>query len=107
MGNKSKVASKDVEKSHGEEEEQQKEENEEDMDALRALLENLLKLSFDQEQVMQQLKSIDINNPLDSSTVPDVSAGAGPLGRSLMPMTFSLETAGLWITRLALPVKPE
>jgi len=30
MGNKSKVASKDVEKSHGEEEEQQKEENEEE-----------------------------------------------------------------------------
>jgi hypothetical protein len=44
-------------------EEMQQEENEEDMDALRALLENLLKLSFDQEQVMQQLKSTDINNP--------------------------------------------
>ncbi len=39
------------------------EENEEDMDALRALLENLLRMSFNQEQVMQQLKSVDINNP--------------------------------------------
>ncbi len=43
--------------------EMEKEENEEDMDALRALLENLLRLSFDQEQVMQQLKTIDVNNP--------------------------------------------
>ena len=41
----------------------QAEENEEDMDALRALLENLLRLSFDQEQVMQSLKTTDINNP--------------------------------------------
>lgn len=40
-----------------------KEENEEDMNALRALLENLLRLSFNQEQVMQSLKTIDINNP--------------------------------------------
>ncbi|MBL0030709.1 MAG: hypothetical protein IPP27_00540 [Bacteroidetes bacterium] len=43
--------------------EMEEEENEEDMDALRALLENLLRLSFNQEQLMQQLKSIDINNP--------------------------------------------
>ncbi len=40
-----------------------KEENEEDMNALRALLENLLRLSFDQEGVMQNLKTTDINNP--------------------------------------------
>ena len=40
-----------------------KEENEEDMNALRALLENLLRLSFDEESVMQNLKTIDINNP--------------------------------------------
>ncbi len=39
------------------------EENEEDMNALRALLENLLRLSFNQEQIMQDLKTIDINNP--------------------------------------------
>jgi hypothetical protein len=39
------------------------EENEEDMNALRALLENLLRLSFDQEAVMQKLKTTDINNP--------------------------------------------
>lgn len=43
--------------------EMEQEENEEDMDALRALLENLLRLSFNQEQLMQQLKTIDINNP--------------------------------------------
>ncbi len=41
----------------------EQEENEEDMDALRALLENLLHLSFDQEQVIQKLKTTDINNP--------------------------------------------
>jgi hypothetical protein len=39
------------------------EQQEEDMNALRALLENLLKLSFDQEKLMQDLKTIDINNP--------------------------------------------
>ena len=44
-------------------EQMEKEENEEDMNALRALLENLLRLSFDQEGVMQNLKTIDINNP--------------------------------------------
>jgi hypothetical protein len=43
--------------------EMEKQENEEDMDALRALLENLLRLSFEQEQVMQSLKTTDINNP--------------------------------------------
>jgi len=36
---------------------------EEDMDALRALLENLLHLSFDQESLMEDLKSMDVNNP--------------------------------------------
>jgi hypothetical protein len=41
----------------------EEEQQEEDMNALRALLENLLHLSFDQEQVMQELKSIDVNNP--------------------------------------------
>ena len=41
----------------------QQEQQEEDMNALRALLENLLKLSFDQERLMQDLKTIDINNP--------------------------------------------
>jgi hypothetical protein len=44
-------------------EQMEQEENEVDMNALRALLENLLRLSFDQEQLMQNLKSIDINNP--------------------------------------------
>ena len=33
------------------------------MASLRALLENLLKLSFDQEKLMQDLKTMDINNP--------------------------------------------
>ncbi len=44
-------------------EQMEQEENEEDMNALRALLENLLRLSFEQEGVMQNLKTIDINNP--------------------------------------------
>ncbi len=39
------------------------EEQEEDMDALRALLENLLHLSFDQEKLMEDLKTMDVNNP--------------------------------------------
>lgn len=41
----------------------QQEQQEEDMNALRALLENLLRLSFDQEKLMQDLRTIDINNP--------------------------------------------
>ena len=44
-------------------EQMEQEQNEEDMNALRALLENLLHLSFDQEAVMQSLKTTDINNP--------------------------------------------
>lgn len=39
------------------------EQQEEDMDALRALLENLLHLSFDQEKLMEDLRTMDINNP--------------------------------------------
>ncbi len=35
----------------------------EDMDALRALLENIIQLSFDQEEVMAELKVIDNNDP--------------------------------------------
>ncbi|HRH65565.1 MAG TPA: DUF4175 domain-containing protein [Bacteroidia bacterium] len=41
----------------------EQEQAEEDMQALRALLENLLRLSFDQEKLMQDLKTMDINNP--------------------------------------------
>lgn len=41
----------------------QQEQQEEDMQALRALLENLLRLSFDQENLMQTLRTMDINNP--------------------------------------------
>lgn len=41
----------------------QQQQEEEDMNALRALLENLLRLSFDQEKLMQDLRSMDINNP--------------------------------------------
>ena len=41
----------------------EQEQAEEDMDALRALLENLLRMSFDQEQLMTDLKGMDINNP--------------------------------------------
>jgi hypothetical protein len=42
---------------------QEQEQNEEDMQALRALLENLLRFSFDQENLMERLKTVDINNP--------------------------------------------
>jgi hypothetical protein len=38
-------------------------EQEEDMNALRTLLENLLKLSFNQEQLIKDVKTTDINNP--------------------------------------------
>lgn len=42
---------------------QQQEQNEEDEQALRALLENLLRFSFNQEKLMQDLKTMDVNNP--------------------------------------------
>lgn len=42
---------------------QQQQQNEEDEQALRALLENLLRFSFDQEKLMEDLKTIDVNNP--------------------------------------------
>ena len=41
----------------------EQEQAEEDMNALRALLENLLHLSFDQEKLMEDLKTMDVNNP--------------------------------------------
>jgi hypothetical protein len=41
----------------------QHEQAEEDEAALRALLENLLRLSFDQENLMTDLKAMDVNNP--------------------------------------------
>ena len=44
-------------------EENQAEQSEEDMDALRGILENLVKLSFDQEELMFNLKSTDRNDP--------------------------------------------
>ncbi len=44
-------------------EKMQQEQQEEDENALRALLENLLRLSFDQEKVMEDLKTMDVNNP--------------------------------------------
>jgi len=44
-------------------EEMEQEQHEEDEAALRALLENLLRLSFDQEKLMQDLRTIDVNNP--------------------------------------------
>lgn len=42
----------------------QQEEPEEDMQALRQILENLLHLSFSQEELMQRLSKIKINDPL-------------------------------------------
>lgn len=44
-------------------EQQEQESAEEDMNALRALLENLIRFSFNQEGLMQELKTIDVNNP--------------------------------------------
>jgi hypothetical protein len=41
----------------------QSEENEEDIDALREILENLIQLSFDQEALMKQVNSTPTNNP--------------------------------------------
>ena len=43
--------------------EMQKEENEEDINALREILENLIQLSFDQEGLMKQLNNTQTNNP--------------------------------------------
>ncbi|MBK9402166.1 MAG: DUF4175 domain-containing protein [Bacteroidetes bacterium] len=43
--------------------EKEEEQNEEDMQAMRALLENLLRFSFDQEKLLEEAKGIDINNP--------------------------------------------
>lgn len=43
--------------------EAEEEKAEEDMNALRALLENLIHFSFDQEKLMTDLKGIDVNNP--------------------------------------------
>ncbi|MDQ3051530.1 MAG: DUF4175 domain-containing protein [Bacteroidota bacterium] len=42
---------------------QDEEQAEEDMQALRALLENLIRFSLNQEGLMEELKSIDVNNP--------------------------------------------
>ncbi len=42
---------------------QEMEQAEEDLNALRALLENLIRFSFDQEALMQELKTADVNNP--------------------------------------------
>ncbi len=39
------------------------EQQEEDLNSLRALLENLIHFSFDQEALMQELKTMDVNNP--------------------------------------------
>jgi hypothetical protein len=44
-------------------EQAEQEQAEEDMASLRYLLENLLRFSFDQEALMQELKTADVNNP--------------------------------------------
>jgi hypothetical protein len=41
----------------------QQEQQEEDMDALRQLLENILHLSFEQEKVMEQVKTTNVRDP--------------------------------------------
>lgn len=57
---KMKQLAQDIRK---EQSQQQQEQQEEDMQALRALLENLLRFSFDQEKLMESLRSVDVNNP--------------------------------------------
>ena len=52
-----------AEKMQQQQEKNEEEQQEEDMDALRALLENLLRLSFDQEGLMEQMKTMSTNNP--------------------------------------------
>ncbi len=42
---------------------QEMEQAEEDLNALRTLLENLIRFSFDQEALMTELKTADVNNP--------------------------------------------
>ena len=42
---------------------QEQESQEEDMEALRALLENIITLSFDEEQLMSDIQAIDKNDP--------------------------------------------
>ncbi len=49
--------------------EQEQEQMEEDMQALRQLLDNLLKLSFDQEELMADMKKVNINDPAYVSLV--------------------------------------
>ncbi len=44
-------------------EDSEQQQAEEDMNALRAILENLIRLSFNQEQLMMDVKTTDINNP--------------------------------------------
>jgi hypothetical protein len=44
-------------------EQEEMEQQEEDMASLRYLLENLIQFSFDQEALMQELKTMDVNNP--------------------------------------------
>lgn len=42
---------------------QEEEQQEEDLQALRILLENLIRFSLDQEALMEDLKTMDVNNP--------------------------------------------
>lgn len=52
-----------AQKMQQQQQQQEMEQQEEDLNALRALLENLIRFSFDQESLMQDLKTMDINNP--------------------------------------------
>ncbi|MBK7969341.1 MAG: DUF4175 domain-containing protein [Bacteroidetes bacterium] len=51
------------EKMKQQQEQAEEESAEEDMNALRALLENLIRFSFNQESLMEELKTMDVNNP--------------------------------------------
>ncbi len=51
------------EKMQQEQQQAEMEQQEEDLNSLRILLENLIHFSFDQEALMQDLKTMDVNNP--------------------------------------------
>ncbi|MEO5571517.1 MAG: DUF4175 family protein [Bacteroidia bacterium] len=52
-----------AQKMQNEQQQAEMEQQEEDLNSLRILLENLIHFSFDQEALMQDLKTMDINNP--------------------------------------------
>lgn len=78
------------EKMKKQQEKEEKEQQEEDEQALRALLQNLLRFSFDQESLMGEVKSVDINNPRYLKLAQDqrkLKDDAGVLEDSLLALS--------------------